>query len=317
MRLKGATENTYGIGAKVILFADSSRQYLEQYPTRGYLSSASPVLPFGLGAREFVDSLRVVWPDGRTQTIMGVEADQTLTLHQERAVNDDVSTRSDSIHFRPADPPSSIRHRMKSNIDDFRRQPLLVNAKSFEGPALATADVNGDERKDVFVGGGNGQASVLYLQQQDGSFAFYSQAAFESHRASNDVEALFFDYDGDGHFTPVNYPKSGSLVGGDAKGLATVSTGDGAPLIVATQNNDSLRAFTALRHRGKPVPVRPLDRYAMITLDGGVTRKVELYLGSTYPSQSSRTLWVPPNAEKVLLHGLDSSRRVKVRASDK
>jgi hypothetical protein len=87
---------------------------------------------------------------------------------------------------------------MAGDIDDFRRQPLMVHAKSFDGPALATADVNGDGRTDVFVGGGNGQASRLYLQRADGSFVEQEQPAFTEGRASNDVDAVFVDADGDG-----------------------------------------------------------------------------------------------------------------------
>ena len=198
VRLRGQGKNTYGIGAKVTAYTDSATQYLEQFPTRGYLSSVSPVLHFGLGARSQVDSVRAVWPGGRTQTRRDVSANQTLTLRQKNAVDAPPPARSDSVLFRETAPPVDFEHRKEGAIDDFRRQPLLVNAKSFEGPALATADVNGDGRTDVFVGGGNGQASVLYVQRSDGAFAPKAQPAFAEDRASNDVDALFFDYDGDG-----------------------------------------------------------------------------------------------------------------------
>jgi hypothetical protein len=71
--------------------------------------------------------------------------------------------------------------------------------------------VNGDGRQDVFVGGGNGQVSRLYLQQPNGQFSRSSQAAFEEHRASNDVEALFFDANGDD--APDLYVASGGYGG--------------------------------------------------------------------------------------------------------
>jgi len=198
VRLEGTGGNTQGIGAKVSVFADSLTQYREQFPTRGYLSRVSPVLHFGLGARSQVDSVRVVWPDGRTQVRRGVAADRTLVLQQANATEDAPPTGPDSVLFRETESPVSFTHRMEGNVDDFRRQPLLVNAKSFDGPALAPADVNGDGRTDVFVGGGNGQAAALYLQQPDGSFVRREQPAFADDRASNDVDAVFFDYDGDG-----------------------------------------------------------------------------------------------------------------------
>ena len=199
VRLEGTGNNTDGIGAKATAYTDSMTQYLEQFPTRGYLSSVSPILHFGLGARSQVDSLRVVWPDGRTQVRRDVAADQTLTLRQAKASGTAPPPSSpDSTLFRETAPPVDFAHRMAGDIDDFRRQPLMVHAKSFDGPALATADVNGDGRTDVFVGGGNGQASRLYLQRADGSFVERDQPAFTEARASNDVDAVFFDADGDG-----------------------------------------------------------------------------------------------------------------------
>ena len=75
----------------------------------------------------------------------------------------------------------------------------MVNPKSFLGPALAKADVNGDGLVDVFVGGGNDQASRLYLQGPDGHFAAVAQSALEADKSSHDVAAAFFDANGDGY----------------------------------------------------------------------------------------------------------------------
>ncbi|MFB6248108.1 MAG: VCBS repeat-containing protein [Salinibacter sp.] len=211
VRLQGQGQNTYGIGAKVTAYTDSVTQYLEQFPTRGYLSSVRPVLHFGLGARSQVDSVRVVWPDGRTQTRRDVAVNQTLTFRQENAVGAPPPSPSDSPLFRKTAPAVAAEHRMEGDIDDFRRQPLLVHPKSFDGPALATADVNGDGRTDVFVGGGNGQASRLYLRRGGGTFAEQTPPAFADDRASNDVDAVFVDHDGDGD--PDLYVASGGYGG--------------------------------------------------------------------------------------------------------
>ena len=74
-------------------------------------------------------------------------------------------------------------------------------------------------------------------------------------------------------------------------------------MIVATQNRDSLRTFVAERRPERTVAVRPLDRVATLRYADGGTRTVELYYGSTYLSQSSRTLRVPPGVEQVVLRG--------------
>lgn len=207
VKLEGDGQNAYGVGSKVYVYADSTSQYVEQFPARGYLSSVSPTLHFGLGAHARVDSVRVVWPDGRRQTVYDVPANQTLTLRQGDAVETDRAPSSSSPIFQEVSSPVDARHQMAGDIDDFRRQPLMVNPKSFSGPAMAQSDVNGDGRTDLFVGGGNGQASTLYLQESDGTFTPHSSSVFEADRKSNDTEALFVDVNDDGH--PDLYVASG------------------------------------------------------------------------------------------------------------
>lgn len=217
--LKGDAPNTYGIGARITLFAGGQKQYLEQFPTRGYLSSVSPTLHFGLGAVEEVDSLQVVWPDGRKQTIRSISANQRLTVRQDEAAEFDTPPAPVSPVYEAISSPIPFVHQMGGRIDDFVRQPLMVNPKSFSGPVLATADVNGDGLLDVFVGGGEGQSSVLYLQRQGGQFTAANQQAFESDRRSSDIDAAFADFNGDG-FTDLYVASGGyGLFGPDDAAL--------------------------------------------------------------------------------------------------
>lgn len=201
IRLEGTGANTFGVGAKLTVYAGGGRQYAEQMPTRGYLSTVSPILHFGLGRLAAIDSLHVIWPDGRAENLVNVEANRRITVRQENAVeaeqaaegNDDSPTV-----FKEVPSPIELEHRMAGEIDDFRRQPLMDHPKSFLGPALAKADVNGDGLVDVFAGGGNDQAGRLYLQQPDGRFAVVPQPALEADKRSQDVEAVFLDSNRDG-----------------------------------------------------------------------------------------------------------------------
>ncbi len=81
---------------------------------------------------------------------------------------------------------------------DFERDPLLPHMLSRLGPALAVGDVNGDGLQDVFAGGARGQGAALYLQQESGTFARAAVDAFDDDAGYEDVDAAFFDADGDG-----------------------------------------------------------------------------------------------------------------------
>jgi hypothetical protein len=197
LRLAGSGGNTAGIGAKVTLYAGGQQQYQEQMPARGFQSSVSPVLHFGLGADQQPDSLRIVWPGGRQQVLKNVKANQLLILDENNTTG--IYRRPALVQpvFREVKAPIAFSHQ-KKNVNDFKRQPLLVNPASFSGPCLVKGDVNGDGREDVYAGGAAGQAGALYLQQQNGSFQHKANPAFTADKGSEDADALFFDANGDG-----------------------------------------------------------------------------------------------------------------------
>ncbi len=197
LKLEGAGKNTQGIGAKVYIFNKGKQQYLEQMPERGFQSSVSLVLHFGLGKENSIDSLRIIWLSGKEQVLRNVKTNQFLTLNEKDA-------RAD---FHIPAIPSSIFKEVKSlinykpaeiGINDFKRQPLLINPLSFVGPCLIKGDVNNDGLEDIYVGGGNGKAGALYIQQKSGAFIQKTELAFEADSFSEDADGLFFDANGDG-----------------------------------------------------------------------------------------------------------------------
>lgn len=200
--LRGAGMNTAGIGAKVIARTGGTRQLLEQEPTRGFQSSVDPRLHFGLGSATRVDSVIVIWPDRRFQTLTGVPADTTLTLLQSSASGRYVYPQGASAPRLFTDASDRIRgaapHR-ENPFSDLTLQPLLPHYLSTEGPALAVGDVNGDGREDIYLGGAKWQAGQLLLQQADGTFRPTPEPAFQADSLFEDVDAAFFDADGDGH----------------------------------------------------------------------------------------------------------------------
>ncbi|WP_315820790.1 ASPIC/UnbV domain-containing protein [Paraflavitalea speifideaquila] len=85
IKLQGAGGNTQGIGTRVMLYYNNQQQYLEQMPSRGYLSTVSAILHAGLGAVNMIDSLRIVWPGGKTQLLKGIKANQLLVVTEKEA----------------------------------------------------------------------------------------------------------------------------------------------------------------------------------------------------------------------------------------
>src|SRR5213078_2382610 len=144
-------------------------------------------LHFGLGGSTTIDSLRVIWPDRRSQTLSNVAVDRTLTLSQQDAGGKGRQGRqgrqSDSTGeplFEDVTAGLGIDFTHQENrFYDFHREPLIPHLVSSEGPALAVGDVDGDGR--------------------DGTFRASPQGAFQADSLSEDVDAVFFDANGDGH----------------------------------------------------------------------------------------------------------------------
>ncbi|WP_240676115.1 VCBS repeat-containing protein [Botryobacter ruber] len=196
LKLAGNGKNTAGMGAKITLYHAGKQQYQEQITSRGFQSSVSPVIHFGLGTNKTVDSLRVVWLSGKQQVLQNVKANQVLTLEEKNAGSVYKLPWPKSLAFTEAPSPVQFTHQ-KTPINDFKRQPLLINPLSFSGPCLVKADVNGDGLEDIFAGGAAGQAGSLYLQGKNGKFIQISAAAFEADKNAEDTDALFFDANND------------------------------------------------------------------------------------------------------------------------
>lgn len=196
--LEGAGKNTAGIGAKVLLYAKGKLQALEQMPARGYQSSVTPVLHFGLGTDPVIDSIRVIWLSGKTELLHDVKADQVLKIKEADAKQIYHYPKPAPALFEETASPIAFTHQSNA-INDFKRQPLMVHSMSFFGPCLAKADINHDGLEDIFAGGASGQAAALFIQQKAGQYIRLPQPAFDADNISEDADAVFFDANGDGN----------------------------------------------------------------------------------------------------------------------
>lgn len=208
VKLKGNDANTFGVGAKVVLkyggaAGKDSLQLQQLMPTRGFESASAPELVFGLGNRTVIDSLIVIWPNLQMEVRRNIKANQTITLNQADAKQNAANFRYTASASQPlfADVTSqdSIPYQHRENADyyDFVRESLMPFKVSTEGPHLAVGDVNGDGLEDLYAGGARWQSGSLLIQQRNGTFKNTPQAAFRADSTFEDVDAVFFDVDGD------------------------------------------------------------------------------------------------------------------------
>ena len=213
IKLEGDSLNRRGIGSKLILTAGGQKQYIYQSPYRGFMSTMDDRPHFGLGRSKRVDSLEVIWPDGRYQILTGLGVDQVVVVKHSDATERKLSAAvalapTREPLFEPLNPRGLTYKQEASTSMDFGVQPLLPYVLSSHGPPIAVADVNGDGLDDVFIGGGAGVPGRLFIQRKDGSFAESTRGQpWEADKAYDDWGATFFDANGDGR--PDLYVASG------------------------------------------------------------------------------------------------------------
>jgi hypothetical protein len=199
IKLKGSEKNRNGIGANVWVYQPGRVQYLQQMPNRGFQSSVDLTMVFGLGNNAKIDSLVVVWPDDRKQVLSNVLPDKDLVLEHAQAQQQWKANKTDvEMAFADVTAQANLNYiHQESNFVDYNRDVLLKQMYSTQGPALAVGDVNGDGREDIYVGGAAGQSKRLFVQQANSTFQESKTAVFAADSVYEDVDAVFFDADGD------------------------------------------------------------------------------------------------------------------------
>ncbi|MFD2932437.1 VCBS repeat-containing protein [Spirosoma flavum] len=199
IKLDGLGLNRNAIGARVFVYQQAQTQLLQQMPNRGFESSVDLNMVFGLGSSPQIDSLVVIWPDDRKQTLRQPKANQLIILRQQDATQfwKPMLTKQEPF-FQDNTVAAGLNYIHKeSPFVDYNRDALLKQQFSTQGPALATGDVNGDGLDDVFLGGASGHPAHLFVQQTAGRFVDKTPALMRQDTTYEAVSAVLFDADGD------------------------------------------------------------------------------------------------------------------------
>ncbi|MCY4404103.1 MAG: CRTAC1 family protein [Candidatus Poribacteria bacterium] len=83
VKLVGMTPNRNAVGAKILLSTSDSTQIREIYAGESYMSANSFIAEFGLGKAVHIQTLQVIWTDGKTQTLQeDISVNQRIEIIQ-------------------------------------------------------------------------------------------------------------------------------------------------------------------------------------------------------------------------------------------
>ncbi len=200
IKLEGDQVNKFGVGSTVKIYHNNKIYVQDQMPSRGFQSSMDYVMTIGLGKATKVDSLRIIWPNNKTQKWNNIEVNSTLTLKQSEATEIQSSLLPKKNKTLVSEVlKTNLQKHQENSYSDFDYEGLINKMLSQEGPALAIGDINNDGNEDFYIGGAKNQPGLLYLNLGNGKTALSIQKSFDKDAMFEDTTAAFFDANGDGN----------------------------------------------------------------------------------------------------------------------
>lgn len=200
LKFLNSGENTHGIGTKVYAYTQGQMQYQQLFTSRGFQSSSEPLIHFGLGANQKIDSLHVVWPDHTMSRLTNVASDTLLVLNHAQLAKTEApesAPTTSNAWFIPTSLAGLIYQHEEDDYNDFDHESLIPYKVSDRGARAAVSDVDGNGMEDVFIGNAEGAAARLFLQSENG-FESLSSPLLQRDAFSEVTDVCIADFNNDG-----------------------------------------------------------------------------------------------------------------------
>ena len=187
-RLLGGQENPSAVGSRINLYCEGEVFTNDVNPYRGFMSSVSDQVFFGLGEHDQIDSAIVYWPEGKLSRHYDLPVDTVLELRFSAHASTQVAPSPTNTSEEEISIPGLEMEWELGFINSFKKRPLYPMNTISNLPIMATGDLNADGKEDLII-------NNLLFFQADKAFSKTSLAELKNHHI-NDV--LVSDLNGDG-----------------------------------------------------------------------------------------------------------------------
>ena len=206
-QLNGPETNPLGIGTKVVLrFTNDEFQFHEHHLTRGFMSSVDELIHFGISNPDDVESVSILWPDGKFQKIEELKINETRVLDYKDAALIDYKELLFPLKAKNLNPIyQEISSELNVNfiheekdIIDYNLQKILPHKLTQNGPCLVSGDINDDGTEDFIIGSSSGYSPEIFFQNTDGTFSNKPLFENDSDKMYEEESMALFDLENDG-----------------------------------------------------------------------------------------------------------------------
>jgi enediyne biosynthesis protein E4 len=157
----------------------------------------------------------------------------------------------------------------------FSINPLPIEAQISPTFGIIVRDFTGNGHDDVLLSGNSYSSDILS--------GWYDAGIGQ-----------LLEGDGNGGFLPIHHTHSGFFVDQDSKGMVELNGQDGKSVVLVASNDGHLTAFQGEKPKGTFLfSPKADDQTALLHLENGKSKIIQLGHGSSYLSQSSRKVAVP------------------------